>query len=132
MNDTLRARSVLNYTRGEQQIIGASTEPADRIPPLNGNVVLSYDNGGDYQLEGSLHFASGQERLSARDVRDTRIDPRGTPGWVTVGAKLQKEHAQRWQFSVALENLLDKRYRAHGSGLDAPGRNVSISARYTW
>lgn len=132
ISNALNARSVLNYTRGEQQIVGADTEPADRIPPLNGNVVISHDNGGDYQFEASLRFARGQDRLSARDVRDTRIDPAGTPGWMTLGANLRKAQGQNWLFSIALENLLDKRYRIHGSGLDAPGRNLSISALYTW
>jgi outer membrane receptor protein involved in Fe transport len=132
ISDALNARAVLNYTWGEQRAVGAETEPADRIPPLNGKFVLSYDNGGEYRLESWLRFASGQHRLSARDVRDTRIDPQGTAGWAIVGARLQKEYAGHWLFSVALDNLLDKRYRAHGSGLDSPGQNLSISSRYTW
>ncbi len=132
ISDALNARAVLNYTWGEQQAVGVETEPADRIPPFNGKLVLSYDNGSEYRLEGSLRFASGQDRLSARDVRDTRIDPQGTAGWAIVGARLQKEYAGHWLLSVALDNLLDKRYRVHGSGLDSPGQNISISVRYNW
>jgi outer membrane receptor protein involved in Fe transport len=131
ISDALSARAVLNYTWGEQEVSGSDSEPADRIPPLNGNIVLSYDAGA-YQLQNSIRFAAGQERLSARDVRDSRIDPRGTPGWVVIGARLQKEFAKNWRLSIALDNLLDQRYRVHGSGLDAPGRNFIISARYDW
>ena len=132
VGDAVSARAILNYTWGEQEVSGSDTEPAGRIPPLNGSVSLSYDAGSDYQLEGWVRFASDQDRLSARDVRDARIDPEGTPGWVVIGARLQKEYAQHWRLSIVLDNLLDKRYRVHGSGLDAPGRNVTISARYNW
>jgi outer membrane receptor protein involved in Fe transport len=132
VSDAVSARAILNYTWGEQAVSGGDTEPAGRIPPLNGSVSLSYDAGSDYQLEGSVRFASDQDRLSARDVRDVRIDPEGTPGWVVIGARLQKEYAQHWRLSIALDNLLDKRFRVHGSGLDAPGRNFTISARYNW
>ena len=132
VNDVVSARAVLNHTWGEQEVSGSDTEPADRIPPLNGSVSLSYDAGNDYQVEGWVRFASGQDRLSARDINDVRIDPQGTSGWVVVGARLQKEYAQHWWFSIVLDNLLDKRFRVHGSGLDAPGRNLTISARYSW
>jgi outer membrane receptor protein involved in Fe transport len=132
ISDAWNARAVLNHTWGEQQATDSATEPADRIPPFNGQVMLSRDNGGDYSFESWTRFASGQDRLSARDVRDTRIDPEGTPGWVVVGARVKREYRGGWLLSLALDNLLDKRYRVHGSGLDAPGRNLSISARYTW
>jgi outer membrane receptor protein involved in Fe transport len=132
ISDALSARAVLNYTWGEQQAVANVTEPADRIPPFNGKLALSYDNGSDYRLESWLRFADGQDRLSARDVRDTRIDPQGTPGWAVAGVRLQKNHQDRWLFSVTLDNLLDKRYRVHGSGLDAPGQNLMMGARYSW
>ena len=63
ISDALSMRAVLNYTRGEQQATGANTEPADRIPPFNGNLTLSWDNGGIYRFNGWLKFASGQDRL---------------------------------------------------------------------
>ncbi len=132
ISDALSARAVLNYSWGEQEISGSDAEPADRIPPLNGILVLSYDTGGDYRLEGWLRFADAQDRLSARDVRDIRIDPEGTPGWAVIGARLEKEYTQRWRLSLTLDNLLDKRYRVHGSGLDAPGRNLTLSVRHRW
>ena len=31
------------------------------------------------------------------------------------------------RLTLALENLLDRRYRPHGSGVNAPGFNVSLS-----
>jgi outer membrane receptor protein involved in Fe transport len=132
LSGALSAHAMLNYTWGEQQVAGSATEPAERMPPLNGSVSLRYDTGNDYQLEGWLRYASNQDRLSELDVGDVRIDPRGTPGWVVVGVRAQKELAQNWWLSLALDNLLDQRYRNHGSGLDAAGRNVMFSARFTW
>ena len=132
INDALSMRAVLNYTWGEQQATGANTEPADRIPPFNGNLTLSWDNDGDYRFDSWLKFASGQERLSARDVRDTRINPLGTPGWAVIGARVQRGFKDRWRFSLTVDNLLDKRYRVHGSGLDAPGQNLMIGLGYKW
>jgi outer membrane receptor protein involved in Fe transport len=37
-----------------------------------------------------------------------------------------------WQFSLGVDNLLDKRYRVHGSGMDASGRNLMVSVRKTF
>jgi hemoglobin/transferrin/lactoferrin receptor protein len=33
---------------------------------------------------------------------------------------------------VALENILDKDYRIHGSGVNEPGRNLVLSAAATF
>jgi outer membrane receptor protein involved in Fe transport len=131
-SDSLEGSAVLNYTWGEQEVSGSDSEPADRIPPLSGRLELSHDAGGAYRLDNWIRFAAGQDRLSARDLRDSRIDPQGTPGWVVIGARLQREFSANWQASITLDNLLDQRYRVHGSGLDAPGRNVIISARFHW
>ncbi len=132
VNDFVSAHAILNYTWGEQTLSGSDAEPSGRIPPLNGSVSLLYDASSDYQLDGWVRFASEQDRLSARDVRDVRIDPEGTPGWVVIGVRAQKEFAKSWWLALTLDNLLDQRYRNHGSGLDAPGRNLMISARFTW
>ena len=131
VGDVISARASLDYTWGEQQVSGSAPEPADRMPPLNGSFSLSYDAGSQYQLDGWIRFASAQDRLSERDAGDVRIDPQGTPGWVIIGARLQKEFSRNWWLSITLDNLLDKRFRVHGSGLDAPGRNYTISARYS-
>ena len=129
LGDALSLRAVLNFTRGDQREDGRGEEPSDRIPPLGGSVELSYDNGNARQAATWLRFADMQARLSARDVRDSRIDPNGTPGWGMLGGRLTWLPDQRWSVSVAIDNVLDKRYRVHGSGIDAPGRNIAIRVR---
>ncbi len=132
ISEHTNARAVLNYTWGEQQVSGNNTEAAGRIPPLNGHLVVSHEGARGYRVDGWLSFASEQDRLSARDISDVRIDPQGTPGWVSVGASLQEEYAKKWLLALKLDNFLDKRHRVHGSGLDAPGRNLSLSLRLRW
>ena len=62
-------------------------------------------------------------------MRDSRIDPNGTPGWAMLGGRLTWLPRPEWAISLTLDNLLDKRYRVHASGIDAPGRNVAFRVR---
>lgn len=132
LNDTMSLEAVLNYTWSEERVPGSPTEPGDRIPPLSGRLNFSYDAGGDFRLDAWLRFAGEQDRLSSRDIRDIRIDPNGTSGWGILGARGSWDVAGGWLFTLGVDNVFDKRYRVHGSGLDAPGRNLMIGVRRTW
>ncbi len=132
LSDTMSLEAVLNYTWSEARVTGSPTEPGDRIPPLSGRLNFSYDAGGDFRLDAWLRFAGEQERLSSRDVRDIRIDPNGTSGWGIVGARGSWDVTGGWQFTLGIENGFDKHYRVHGSGMDAPGRNIRVGVRKTW
>ena len=123
--------AVINYARGEQTV-GTTSEPADRVPPLNGRVELRYAPRERWQLATWLAAASSQDRLSARDVRDVRIDPNGTAGWTSVGASVTWTNGDGWQVTLGADNLADKEYRTHGSGIGAPGRNFSATFRRRW
>lgn len=131
VSEHLRANLMLQFTRGEQQIAGLPEEPADRVPPLSGRLHLYFDSSGDKTFEAWLATAANQDRLSARDIRDARIDPLGTPGWSIIGARVNWLPSPEWQISLGVDNLLDKRYRMHGSGIDAPGRNFSLDLRFS-
>jgi outer membrane receptor protein involved in Fe transport len=66
-------------------------------------------------------FAGSQKRLAAGDKSDHRINPNGTPGWVTI--QFRAGYNWRWlSFQSGIENLLDQSYRMHGSGIDGYGR----------
>jgi outer membrane receptor protein involved in Fe transport len=132
VSDTISLEAVLNYTWSEQRVPGSPTEPGDRIPPLSGRLNVSYDGGGDIRLDAWLRFAGEQDRLSARDTGDSRIDPNGTSGWGILGARGTWDANGDWQFTLGIDNVFDKRYRVHGSGLDAAGRNLMVSVRKTW
>jgi outer membrane receptor protein involved in Fe transport len=53
----------------------------------------------------------------------------GTDGWTTLGLRAGTPITEQLQLRVALENILDARYRYHGSGFDAPGRNAAVMMR---
>jgi hypothetical protein len=47
-----------------------------------------------------------------------------TPGFAAINLRAAIPLAQRVQLTVAVLNALDRNYRIHGSGVDAPGVNV--------
>lgn len=117
--------AVLNYTHGEESD-GETTVAADRIPPLNGRVGLVYNPSDRLRLEPYLDYAGPQNRLSPRDETDPRINPGGTPGWGTVNVLASWQASPRLELGLRIQNLGDRDYREHGSGIDAPGRNIGF------
>ena len=131
-SETLEFYATLNYTRGEESDPDGTTAPADRVPPLNGRAGLVWFHGADWRLEPYVDFAGPQDRLSPRDEEDPRIDPEGTPGYGTLNLLVGWQPADPWSLTLRLQNLGDKNYREHGSGIDAPGRNVGLSVDYVF
>ena len=131
LSESLRLSTVLNYAWGEQTV-AQQTEPADRIPPLSGHLRFDFTNGSSASYAAWVRFANAQDRLSERDVNDVRIDPNGTAGWGIVGASATWQPNAAWTIRLGVDNVLDQRYRSHGSGIDAPGRNLSASVRRVW
>ena len=131
LTSRIRLEAVLNLAHGEQRV-SDTEEPADRIPPLNGRISLYFDHDDSWQFASWLVAASAQDHLSARDVRDVRIDPNGTPGWARLGASAAWRNESGWQVILGVDNVFDKQYRTHGSGIDAPGQNISLSVRRQW
>ena len=132
LSDTLSLHGIVNYSRGEQKLGNGVEEPSDRMPPLNGRLRIDYAASDRLTLSTALRFADQQDRLSARDVGDSRIDPAGTPGWVTADVAANFVLDDSLAIELAWQNLLDASYRHHGSGVDAPGQNLSLTMTKTW
>lgn len=132
MSPSLTMYLVFNYLYGEQSETDGREGPADRIPPFNGRLSLRYQANSSLLVEPYLLYAGSQDRLSPRDVRDVRINPAGTPGWVTANIAATWESGERWRARASVENILDKKFRLHGSGIDASGRNLLLSLHYNW
>ncbi|MBI5362827.1 MAG: TonB-dependent receptor [Planctomycetes bacterium] len=137
----------VTWTRGRQydDTINPATGTADfddvparRIPPLFGRASLTYDALDEDPVvqwgELALLMASEQDDLHPEDLSDPRIDPDGTAGWAAlnadVGGPLGASGASSWSFGV--HNVLDKEYRVHGSGVDAPGINAVVGLRWSF
>jgi outer membrane receptor protein involved in Fe transport len=121
----------LSYTRGTEHIPEAPDQPLTRIPPLFGGGRLRYETphwrGLHGYVETFVRVAASQGRLSAEDEKDVRIPEGGTPGWWTWNLRGGLWLAERISLQLSLENLLDRRYKYHGSGLYAPGINATAT-----
>lgn len=123
--DELEIYAVVNYTHGEEKD-AEITVPADRIPPLNARLGLVYKPSDVLRFEPYLDFAGRQDRLSPRDESDPRINPMGTAGWGSINFLASWQASPHLQLGLRLQNLGDRNYREHGSGIDAPGRNLGF------
>lgn len=142
------------FTRGKVLLInGAAPDPdkpwEERIrrePPLNGMVGIRWEPPAQrFWAEFFVRGATEQRRLNRSDIRDPRIPGttrdtgevqfdsngaaigQGSPGWITLNLRGGIQVTRYNRLTLAFENLLDKRYREHGSGINAPGFNVIVS-----
>ncbi len=127
LSDTLELTAAANWVRGEERSADGESEPGDRIPPANGMLGLDWAVADRWSLNFRSDFADRQDRLSNRDVGDPRINPNGTSGWATFGTGVSYQISDRWQTQLSVDNLFDKQYREHGSGIDALGRNIGLT-----
>jgi hemoglobin/transferrin/lactoferrin receptor protein len=104
-------------------------EPLDRLMPLQAYLGLHWEPAGsDHWLAMLLSTAGNADKLSTRDVADTdRIPAGGTPGYAILSLRGGWHVSDDWRVSIAAENVLDKNYRVHGSGLNEPGRNLLVT-----
>ncbi len=112
----------LTYTYGQNL---TKNEPVRRIPPLFGRVVFEYRHSN---LWANIEWlaAAKQDRLAQGDKDDNRIPKGGTPGWNIFNINT----GYTWHFisfDLRLQNLLNKDYRYHGSGVNGYGRSASLS-----
>ncbi len=125
------AAGSLTYTWGEEDVPGGPNVPLTRIPPLFGQLTLRYETAavGDLRgfVETSAEGAAEQGRLSAEDEKDVRIPEGGTPSWWTWNLRAGLQVHDTLTLGLVLENLLDKAYKHHGSGVYAPGTNAVLT-----
>ncbi len=122
----------LNFTRGKDI---TNNQPIRREQPVNGLIGIRWeDKSGKFWVETYSRFAGKQDRLSDGDIRDPRIpgtttDPKKydpmaySPGWYTLNVRTGLNFGNLTRLAVGVENITNRRYREHGSGVDAPGIN---------
>ena len=128
VSESVEVYGTLNYTYGEKEKHDESG-PANRVPPLNGQVGLLIDVGPRALIEAYVLWATRQNRLDEDDLSDVRIDPSGTDAWATVNVLAAYTLDPRWRVQLELTNLLDATYREHGSGVDGPGFGATLTVQ---
>ena len=103
-----------------------SRAPISRLAPLQATGGLRWESEDqNYWCEGWVWAVDQQDQLALRDLSDTsRIPAGGTPGYSIFGVSAGMKVQQGATWTVAVDNIGDKDYRVHGSGLNGPGLNV--------
>lgn len=124
----LQVKSQISYTYGQNV---SQNEPMRRIPPLHGNVQLDYQQS-KWTFGLNWIFADKQDRLSAGDKSDNRMNPNGTDGWGIVNTRIKYQLNSQTNLCLQGINLNNIPYRMHGSGVDGIGRSLFIQLNLEW
>ena len=122
-----------------------------REPPPNATLGTRWEPvASSVWVDVFVRGAAKQNRLSNGDIRDPRIPgltrdrdevtfdengaavDAGTPGWLTLNARAGTTLFGSSRITLAVENVFDRRYRWHASGVDAPGRNIVVSVDHAF
>ena len=113
------------YTYGQNV---SKNEPMRRIPPFFGQTTILW-NHKNITLACRYQFAGNQTRLAKGDMDDNRIGKAGTPGWntINVDASIQLKHLD---ININLINVLNEKYKTHGSGVFGMGRAIGATVSF--
>ena len=73
-------------------------------------------------------FAFHQNRLAQGDKEDNRIPVGGTPGWQIFNLSGSFRY-QKASIFPGIQNIFNKDYRTHGSGINGMGRNFYLTIK---
>ena len=128
--------STITYTYGRIKE-AAGKYPLDHIPPVYGKTSVA----GNFKKIRAEIFALYNGEKSSKDFNlrgeDNQVysaDPvKGLfPAWVTFNANCSYQFNKNFRMQLSMENIADKFYRYFASGVSAPGRNLGITARYSF
>jgi len=125
LNHQFKWSSNLTYTYGQNK---TKNEPMRRIPPLFGQQELAWKINNTQILVQHL-FAGKQDRLAQGDKDDNRIDSNGTPNWNTFNISLNQQFKLIF-IQLGGINLLNEKFKTHGSGIYAMGRTYSLLVQF--
>ncbi len=129
--------------------IGAAVRRSDIASFFRGSLIRSYLIAGIDNIFGTpddVLQATGETLLQIQNrvlplgatingVRVTDDNSRAplylkTTGYATLNLRGSLRLSENVNLNFALMNLLDKNYRTHGSGVDAPGRNIWLALNW--
>ena len=135
--DFFRAQATFAWTHGEGPNLGGAVPwgqfpdpnprvPVSRIAPTNGTVETRFSFLGSCYAGWAFRWALEQTRLSVSDRADYRIPNGGTPGFAIFDLRAGYRYRRNLIVNVVLENLMNRPYRAHGSGVNGAMRSISV------
>ena len=116
------------YRKGKDSI----SMPLDHIPPTYGQVSLRY-NESNWYVEAQLLFNGRKEARDYSNSGEDNADKNpvnGNPAWQIYNVRAGYNHSSGASVQLALENLLDLRYRYFASGVTAGGRSINCTLSY--
>jgi outer membrane receptor protein involved in Fe transport len=125
INNHFAFQTNATYTYGQNV---TKNEPMRRMPPFFGQNKLSW-HSKNKTVAIRHQFAGKQTRLAKGDIDDNRIGVLGTAQWNTI----QIDASIKWKH-VALNasaiNILNQKYKTHGSGVYGMGRAFGVSVNW--
>ena len=132
LTPSLTLFGTVTYTRGRIRT-DTTGYPLDHIPPVFGRGGLRLTIR-QFRAEANVLFNGWKRRDDYNLTGEDNLvyaTPQGMPGWQTINVRASYQLNRHVQMQAMLENILDRNYRVFGSGISAPGRNLSITLRGT-
>lgn len=147
-SDLVGAQNRLSGGDITDERIGAAIRRSDITSFFRGSLILPYlraGNDGAFGTADDVFTSTGETLLQIQNrvlpigaiingVRIADDNSRApvflkTAGYATLNLRGSLRLSENVHLNLAAMNLLDKNYRTHGSGMDAPGRNLFVRLR---
>jgi outer membrane receptor for ferrienterochelin and colicin len=131
-SDKFNTGLTLNYAYGDVKNPDNSTQPVDRIPPLNGELFYEFEFHSDHSvlIQHLFAFEKTKDRLSHDEIEDNRVNPNGTPGFFLTQFNYEWLISDQLEFTAMVGNLFNITYRPHASSLHGMQRNLTVRMAY--
>ena len=122
-----------NYTYGRIQSEEGEI-PLDHISPFMAKFSAMYERNSLFAEAYTLY--NGAKKL--KDYSDSGEDnlnyatAEGMPAWYTLNARVGYTFKDYFTIQGGVENIMDINYRVFASGINAPGRNFYVSAKFNY
>lgn len=132
------ADASINYQYG--QIALPESMPLDHIAPLFGRVGVNYLSANKKIFAEFFSLFNGKKSLARYNLNGednlnyaTLLgeNGKGTPAWYTLNARCTYKFTPNLSLQIGINNILDTEYRTFASGINAPGRNIYSTFRFS-
>lgn len=132
--NTLSTTGSVTFTKG---MAYDTKEPLSSIPPVFGNVGLSYsknrfDTGISFKFNGrkkleDYNIEEGIDNIEETPYLEDRQEYYGSPSWNTFDIYGKYRFLKNFDILFSIDNIFDRHYKEFASGISAPGRNFSFT-----